>query len=159
MKGGASTPRSRGFDRAARAIVTLRYPIVLAWVAAAVLAVNGLPSIFAAKSGTLNNLLSSSAQPLVAEREALRKFGLPLLSHSVAVTTDERSLTGAQLNRAISYVAEVDRRPFGESHLRAVPLFDAPGFIGNAFPPSGNPSSARPFIAYLYVDPALRPSL
>jgi hypothetical protein len=44
---------------------------VPAWIAATVLAASNLPSIFAAESGALGNLLPSSSEALVVEREAL----------------------------------------------------------------------------------------
>lgn len=139
------------FGLAARVIVRLRLLIVVLWLAAAVAAAVKLPSLFAAETASLGSLLPPTSDALVAEREATEKFKLPLLSHTIAVVSQERALTGSQVSGAVRYVARADSRPFTMTHLRALPLMNAPGLA-----PGGEPT--RSFIANLYIDPDLSES-
>jgi RND superfamily putative drug exporter len=134
--------------RVARLIVWLRYPLVLAWLAGAVLAGSRLPSIFSAESGELGSLLPHSSEALEVERSAFHTFGLPLLSRTIVVASQPGGFSTSQGMAAGRYVAAVDRQPEGSASLRAVPLLEAPGLLA-----SRDLGSA--LVVYLYIDPAL----
>lgn len=142
-----ATPASALFAALARAIVWLRFLIVPAWIAAAALAAIRLPSIFEANTGELGNLLPSSAPSLRVERESAEEFGLPLLSHSLAVASRPGGLSARQLARASRYIVAVDSRPARRSGVRAVPVLNAPGLARN------RPNTT--LAVFLYTDPEL----
>lgn len=146
-QGTEATPASGFFSRLARAIVWLRFLIVPAWIAAAALATLRLPSIFDANTSELGNLLPRSAPSLQVERESLEEFGLPLLSHSLAVAAEPRGFSPEQLAGATRYLVAVDRRPAREGGVRAVPVLNAPGLA------AGRPGTT--LAVFLYTDPAL----
>ena len=141
---------SRGglkWGRAGRGIVWLRFLIVPAWIAVAVVAVDRLPSAFEAEAGELGNLLPHSSEALEVERKALDTFGLPLLSRTIVVARQPRGFSDSQAAAAARYVAATDRRG-GPHAVKAVPLADAPGMLGAG-------GTATTIVAYLYLDPAL----
>lgn len=129
----------------ARAIIWLRFPILLVWLAAAVLATTSLPSLFEADTGELGNLLPDDSEALTLERDSVETFGLPFLSHTMAVTGDSRGLSAGQQAAAARYVVEVDRRPNGT--LRAVPLLN----LG----PLAEHRPTTTIAAFTYSDPNL----
>jgi putative drug exporter of the RND superfamily len=129
----------------ARAIVWLRFPILLAWVAATALATTSLPSLFEADTGELGNLLPDDSKALTLERNSVETFGLPFLSHTMAVAADPRGLSASQQADAARYVAAVDRRP--NATLRAVPLLN----LG----PLAQHGPATTIAAFTYSDPTL----
>ncbi len=59
-------------------VVTLRYPILLAWIGAAVAATMFLPGM--AASGAIGDLVPKGSPGSHAEYDATRLFGLPLTS-------------------------------------------------------------------------------
>jgi putative drug exporter of the RND superfamily len=64
-------------------VVALRYPILLAWIAAAVAATLYLPAL--ATSGGLGGLIPAGSPAAKAEADAAKLFGEPLASAEVAV--------------------------------------------------------------------------
>jgi len=144
-----SRPSRRGlaWRRGGRAIVWLRFLIVPAWIAATILAVVHLPSAFEAEASELGNLLPRSSSALEVERRALKTFGLPLLSRTIVVAREPGGFSAAQASAAADYIAAADRRE-GPGAVKAVPLTDAPGMLGDG----GAPTT---IVAYLYLDPAL----
>jgi RND superfamily putative drug exporter len=131
----------------ARTIVWLRFAIVPAWIAVAVLASNQLPSIFNAETAQLGNLLPNSSESIQVEEKAIETFGLPLLSRTIVVAADPHGFSTRQSSAATSYIASVDRAG-GQSTLRAVPLVNAPGVLE-----AKRPGTA--LVVYLYIDPSL----
>ena len=61
--------------RFGRAVVALRWPIVLGWIAAAVIATMALPSIEESQTGALGALVPSQAAALDAELRSSELFG------------------------------------------------------------------------------------
>ncbi len=141
---------SRGglrWNRAGRAIVWLRLLVVSAWIVATVLAVSRLPSAFEAEAGELGSLLPHSSEALEVEKQAIETFGLPLLSRTMVVARRPQGFSAAQASAAARYIAAADRSK-GRSAVKAVPIADTPGMLGNGRP-------ATTIVAYLYLDPAL----
>jgi RND superfamily putative drug exporter len=144
-EGQSGAARKKGVAaRLARAIVWLRFPILLAW-AVAVLATTSLPSLFEADTGELGNLLPHDSEALTLERDSVETFGLPFLSHTMAVAGDPRGLSARQQAGAARYVAGVDRRP--SATLRAVPLLN----LG----PLAQHRAGTTVAAFTYSDPSL----
>jgi RND superfamily putative drug exporter len=135
------------WNRSGRAIVWLRFLIVPAWIAATILTVSHLPSAFEAEASELDSLLPHSSSALEVEREALKTFGLPLLSRTMVVAREPGGFSSAQASAAADYIATADRSE-GPNAVKAVPLTDAPGMLGDG-------GAATTIVAYLYLDPAL----
>jgi putative drug exporter of the RND superfamily len=135
------------WNRSGRAVVWLRFLIVPAWIAATVMAMTHLPSAFEAEAGELDSLLPHSSSALEVERKALKTFGLPLLSRTMVVAREPGGFSTAQASAAADYIAAADRSE-GPDAVKAVPLTDAPGMLGEG----GAPTT---IVAYLYLDPAL----
>jgi len=130
-------------------VVALRWPIVLAWIAAAVLATVALPSIEESQTGALGALVPSQADALDAELRSSELFGFPLLSRTIVVQRDPSGLgLGAQ-------AATVDRALGLNRNL--LPGLDR---IGSALPVL-NTVSVPPFtrergttaVTFLYFQP------
>jgi RND superfamily putative drug exporter len=98
-------------SRFGRAVVRLRWPIALAWVAAAVLATISLPSIEESQTGALGDLVPDDAAALDAELRSAELFGFPLLSRTIVVQRDPEGLEpvtqAATLNRTVSINRDV----------------------------------------------------
>jgi RND superfamily putative drug exporter len=130
----------------ARAIVWLRFLIVPAWVAGVLVAAGNLPAAFESDSSQLGNLLPSSSRALEVEREAVDRFGLPLLSRTIVVAREPGGFSPRQSAAALRYVAAVDRRRGGDVH--AVPITDAPDLLAAR-------RLGSTLVVYLYPDPSL----
>jgi RND superfamily putative drug exporter len=142
-----SEPRRRtASTRIARAIVFLRFLILSAWVAGAVLATAQLPSVFDSESGELGSLLPRSSAALEVERKAIDSFGLPLLSRTIVVARQPGGFSARQAAAASRYIVATDRRG-GPGAIRAVPLADAPGLLAAR-------QLGTTLVVYLYIDPA-----
>ena len=106
----------------ARLIVGLRWLIIPAWVAAAVMATLRLPSLTQAQAQALTNLIPQDASALQVEARADRLFGVPVLARTVIVQRDPRGLSAQAQGRVVARAVELDRH--------AIPqLRDIPGAI------------------------------
>ncbi len=92
-----------------RAVVWLRWPIVAAWVAGAVVATVRLPNLQDAQVGALGALVPAHAEALDVELRASRLFGFPLLSRTVVVQRDPHGLPPAAQALTLTRAASVDR--------------------------------------------------
>ncbi len=147
-KSDPGRPGTRGFGYwLARTIVWLRYLIVPAWIAGAILASTQLPSIFNAETADLGNLLPSSSKSIEVEEKAIETFGLPLISRTIVVAAEPSGFTAEQNAAAARYIGTVDSGSAGET-LRAAPLPDAPGVLASRRP-------GTTLVTYLYIDPEL----
>lgn len=133
---------------AARTIVFLRFLIVPAWIAAAVLASVHLPSVFGSEQSELGSLLPRDSRAIAVEEEAIQIFGIPVLSRTIVVAHQPRGFAPHEGAAAARFLAAVDEQPQGQGHLRAVPLLDAPGLLESR-------RLGSTLVVYLYVDPEL----
>jgi hypothetical protein len=140
-------PRRTASTRVARAVVFLRFLILPAWIAGAVLATAQLPSVFDAESGELGSLLPRSSAALEVERKAIDSFELPLLSRTIVVARQPGGFSAPQAAAAARYIVATDRRQ-GPVAIRAVPLADAPGLLAAR-------QLGTTLVVYLYIDPAI----
>ena len=87
-------------------VTALRYPLLLAWIAAAVGASLYLPSL--GEPGGLGGLIPSGSPAIRAEYDAARIFGFPLSAQVAVVQSDPRRFTTAELVAAGRHAAAVD---------------------------------------------------
>jgi RND superfamily putative drug exporter len=143
-------PERSFWSLTARLIVWLRFPILLAWIAATVLATVHLPSAFESESGELGSLLPRSSAALEVESKAIKTFGTPLLSRTIVIAHQPGGFSTAGITAATRYIATTDRQE-GPGAIRAVPLVDAPGLLAAR-------RTATTLVAYLYIRPSLSES-
>jgi putative drug exporter of the RND superfamily len=134
--------------RTARVIVGLRFLILPAWIALAVLASVQLPSIFDSDSAELGSLLPRSSEAVAVEKKAIATFGLPLLSHTIVVASQPDGFSASQGVAATRYIAAIDKQPEGQGNFRALPISDSPGLLDSR-------RLGTTLVVYLYVDPSL----
>ena len=144
-RGLSTTQRLSG--RLGEAIVGARIAIAVAWIAAAILAVALLPSIFGSGNGSLGGLLPASSRAIVAEERALEKFGLPFASPTLVVAHSDRPLTFSQLRAARSFIVDVETGA-ARMPLRALPLLQLPELVSST-------GARTTLLSYLYIEPAL----
>ncbi len=147
---GGERPHKRFSSYVARAIVWLRFPILLAWIAGTALATSHLPSAFESEAGELGSLLPRSSAALEVERKAIKTFGLPLLSRTIVIAHQPSGFLPGQIAAATHYIADTDRQQ-GRGAIRVVPLLDTPGLLAAH-------RSATTLVTYLYIDPSLSES-
>jgi RND superfamily putative drug exporter len=116
-------------SRFARALVRLRFVVVLAWVAAAVAATALLPTLDEAQTGALGDLVPNDAAALDAELRAYEAFGFPLLSRTVLVQRDADGLSAGEQARVVQRALALNRDalPGLEGVAGALPVTNAIG--------------------------------
>jgi RND superfamily putative drug exporter len=95
--------------RFGRAVVAMRWPIVLFWIAAATAATAFLPSIEESQTGALGALVPSHADALDAELRSAELFGFPLLSRTIVVQRDPRGLPPSAQASTVSRALALNR--------------------------------------------------
>jgi RND superfamily putative drug exporter len=95
--------------RFGRAVVVLRWPIVLGWLAAAAVATVALPSLEESQTGALGALVPSHAEALDAELRSSELFGFPLLSRTVVVQRDRTGLSATAQALTLSRALALNR--------------------------------------------------
>ena len=102
----------------ARLIVRLRFPIVVAWIAAAVFMTMNLPGLGDAGGGGLGGVVPADSEALRAEKAALQRFSFPLSSRTMVIERDPAGLSKGAQARIVRRDLRATRRhvsPF--SHL------------------------------------------
>ncbi len=136
-------------SRFGRVVVALRWPIALAWIAAAALATALLPSIKESQTGALGDLVPNDAAAIDAELRSAQLFGFPLLSRTIVVQRDPDGLSAAAQASTVSRAVALNRN--------TLPGLDR---VGGAIPVL-NTVSIPPFtrergttaITYLFFEP------
>lgn len=131
----------------AAAVTALRYPILLAWIAAAVGATLYLPSL--GTSGSIDALIPSGAPAVRAEYDAARLFGVPLSAQVDVVQRNPARFTAGEIAAAARRAAAVDEgRVTGIPGLAgALPVSN----LGRVIP--GSRERSTTIITYLYFRP------
>ncbi|MEX1141836.1 MAG: MMPL family transporter [Thermoleophilaceae bacterium] len=102
-------PRPRGpAGTIAWLIVKLRFLVVAAWIAGAVVATVQLPDIGEAQAGALGDLVPNDADALQAEIRSAEEFAFPLLSRTVIVQRDADGLSPAEQARVVERAAALN---------------------------------------------------
>lgn len=112
----------------ASVVVALRYPIVLAWVAALVLALLYLPPLGDSGSAPIGDIVPANAQAIRAEQRALRLFGSSIATDTVIVQRNPRGLTRRETATTVTRASQALRNPGARvpGIRAAVPLVNVP---------------------------------
>lgn len=139
----------RPAESIATLIVRLRYLVVAAWIALAVVAVVALPTIEEAQVGSLGDLVPRESEALKAELESRDIFGFPVLSRTAVVIRDASGLPDEVRRRALTSLwrLNAERRPPFENVIGALPLSNAQSSFGFG--------AATAIIGYLFIDPSI----
>jgi putative drug exporter of the RND superfamily len=130
-------------------LVRLRWLVVPAWIAAAVIATASLPAFTDRPASATGGLVPTSSGSLAVEKQGVEAFGTPLLSRIAIVQRDPDGLSLAAQRRAVRRALLIDRGR--DSAMRSV-AFALP--ISNAerlFPSSRERGTTA--ITYLYFRP------
>ncbi|MBI5105420.1 MAG: MMPL family transporter [Solirubrobacterales bacterium] len=117
-------------DRIARTyawtVVALRWPIVVAWLAAAVAAWVVLPALGGSTTAPMGDVVPTGAKALVVEQQALQRFGAAVATDTVVVQRNPRGLTDAEARAQVDAAARDPReRPPALQGVRAaVPVLN-----------------------------------
>jgi hypothetical protein len=95
--------------RFGRAVVALRWPIVILWISAAALATQFLPSIEESQNGALGDLVPNDAEAIDAELRSAELFGFPSLSRTIVVQRDGGGLDAAAQASAVTRATALNR--------------------------------------------------
>jgi RND superfamily putative drug exporter len=106
-------------------IVGLRFPIVLGWAAAVVVAVLLLPPL--PSSGGLSDLIPAGSPAAQADASAARLFGYPLEAGVAIVQRDPRGLPSSAVNQAARAAEKYDRQASIPGLLAVVPIPNGAG--------------------------------
>jgi putative drug exporter of the RND superfamily len=95
----------------ARLVVALRWPIVLAWAAALVLAIPGMPTIGQSGGGAVGEAVPEDADAVRAEVLEARAFGVPLSARVLLVRRDPAGLPEAEQRRFVEAAVRAKALP------------------------------------------------
>jgi RND superfamily putative drug exporter len=107
----------------ARAVVWLRWPILVAWIAAAALCADTLRAEIGAASSA-DALVPSGAPALQAARASVDAFGYPLAADVLVVQRNPRGLPSGVAQRTAGVARQVDSAP--QPSVVAVPIVNDP---------------------------------
>ena len=132
-------------------LVRLRWPIVLAWLAAAIAAVVYLPSLEETGDETsLVGLVPQDAEALAAGERSAELFDIPVITHTAVVQRDPDGLSRAAVARVARRADRIMDRE--DPELReisgALPIVNARGLV------PGSRETGTTAITYLFFDPA-----
>jgi uncharacterized membrane protein YdfJ with MMPL/SSD domain len=91
----------------ARAVVALRWPVIVGWLAALVAALALLPGLGGSSTAPLNDIVPSSAPALQAESRALQLFGATVATDVAVVQRNPRGLGRAEVTRTLRVAASL----------------------------------------------------
>ncbi|HET9737165.1 MAG TPA: MMPL family transporter [Solirubrobacteraceae bacterium] len=94
----------------ARAIVAARFPIMVGWVAAAVVMALTLPTLREAQTGALGQLVPAGSRALEAEELSATSFRFPLSSRTVVVERDASGLSPERVATTARLINDVNRQ-------------------------------------------------
>ncbi|HET8757526.1 MAG TPA: MMPL family transporter [Solirubrobacteraceae bacterium] len=141
------------------AVVALRWPIALLWIAGAIAAVIALPPLSERSAGSLGSIVPAGSPALAAEHRAADAFGYPLFSRTIVA---RRDAGGMSRRDQLGWFAAAARLTTGHDRRAgdgdraapsaAIPLVNAPALAGSTrehgtaalayllFPPSVDPA-------------------
>jgi len=153
MSRGTNAARSAA-TRYARAVVRLRYAIVLAWVAAAVFVTAALPTIEQAQVGALGDLVPRNAPAIKAEVASDSLFGFPLISRTILVQHLPKGLSASVQARVVTRATALDRHRYPD--LRGVA--GAIPFTNTLGKPPFSRQNSTTALTYLFFDTSVSAS-
>jgi putative drug exporter of the RND superfamily len=147
-----SRPAGRPARALAWVVVHLRFLVVAAWVAAAVLATIYLPPISEADGSSLASMLPKDSAAVATEQSISRIFGLPLFSRLQVVQRDPHGLSPAAQARVVRRAVELDSGRLKERFpdiLGAIPVLNTARLL------PGSRESGTTAVTYVFADPRL----
>ena len=133
----------------ARLVVALRWPIVLAWIAAAVAASLYLPSIGSSSDASPEGLVADNSEAIAAQKRSYQLFGYPLLTESAIVQRAPDGLSVDAIERAARRTADsAAGLPGMEGLALAAPVVNEQALLPFAR------ENRTSIVTYLYFDPA-----
>ena len=130
-------------------VVALRYPILLAWIAAAVAATLYMPSL--TSSGGLGGLVPPGSPAAKAEVDATKLFGVPLASAEVAVVQRDPARFPLQVQASsVARAVAVD-----QGHIRGITGLEGALPVANTagrFP--GSRERSTTIVTFLFFRPS-----
>ncbi|MDQ2882907.1 MAG: MMPL family transporter [Actinomycetota bacterium] len=141
-------------ERYALLVVRLRWLLLPMVGAITWAAVTMLPGV-AATGGGLSSALGAGEPAIQAQIDAIRRFGLPLLSGTAVVQRDPAGLDPQAVRRAVQRAVGVDQRTLtagrepGRRLLAALPLINSPQLV------TGARERNTTVVTYLFADPTL----
>jgi RND superfamily putative drug exporter len=129
-------------------VVALRWPIVAAWVAAAIASMIYLPAVGQGGSD-LEQLVSADNPAIRSELHSFDKFGFPLLSRVAVVQRNPAGLPQETLAKAIQRARDVSEGTYADAApiRAAVPITNTLGL----FP--GSKEDGTTIVTLLFTDP------
>ena len=131
-------------------VIRLRWPIVLAWIVAAVAVVLYLPSLEQAGSETsLVGLVPQDADAIAAGVRSAELFDVPVITHTVVVQRNPKGLSRPALERAADRAQRInEHEDEALDEIRgALPIANARGLV-----PSSHENGTTA-LTYLFFDP------
>ena len=140
-----------GSSRLARAVVRLRFLVVLGWIAAAVASLLWLPRLEEARGDALGSLVPDDAPAYRAQLRSAELFRFPVLSNTMVVQRNPDGLPPAAQARVAQRAVAVARREYPDllSVPFAIPLANTRGVV------PGSREAGTTAVTYLYFEPGL----
>jgi putative drug exporter of the RND superfamily len=137
----------------ARFFIALRYPVILAWIAAAVVMGLTLPALGGNDVSSFASLVPPHSQALHAEAIASKQFGFPLLSETQVVVRNPNGLPASRQAQLAALAAHLSQRkvPGFSKIVGAIPLVNS---IGG---PKFSPETGTTMLLYLLFRPDIGP--
>ena len=135
----------------ARAVVRLRWWVIVFWVVATLLSAVVLPGLGGAKGGDgLKGLLSTKTPAVATELRSLDAFGFPLIGRTVLVQRDPTGLSVYAQARTVNNAVAVDKHAYQvDPLLGALPVSNTLGLF-----PGANETNTTA-LTYLFFDPRI----
>ncbi len=138
----------------AESTVRWRWPILVLVGAITWAALSFLPGA-SSGGGGLSGILSTSGPAIQAQIDAVRRFGLPLLTRVAVVQRDPAGLSTAVIERAAKRAADVDQRAVdaasspvaADAPIAVLPLLNTPLLVPHAT------ERNTTIVTYLFTDP------
>lgn len=90
-----------------RVVVGLRWPILIGWIVAAVVATTWLPSLAGTRESPVGGLVDPDSPAIQAERRSLAHFGFPLFSRVAVVERSPDGITSEELASTVALAGVV----------------------------------------------------
>ncbi|MDQ2884067.1 MAG: MMPL family transporter [Actinomycetota bacterium] len=138
----------------ARVVVRLRWLVLLVVGVGTWAALTMLPSV-ATAGGGLSGIVGVDQPAIKAQLDAIRRFGLPLVTGTAVVQRNQRGLDPRAVQRAVQRAVEIDQRTLdvgrqpGRDLLLALPLINDPRLV-----PAAREHNTT-IVTYLFADPSL----
>ncbi len=142
----AGRPGSRIAWGVATVLVSLRWFVVVGWIAAAVGALLFLPPL-TTRSGGVSDITSADNPAIVAEQRAAEAFGFPVLSRVMLVQHDPNGLPDAVIDKAYRAARALRDQNRREGVVAALPVLNAERVV------PGSKRTGTTLVTYLYTPP------